>query len=127
MKAEDASDRATVPWLAVNRGAGEMTRHVVAKVDEIPTGGRKIVTVNGREIGIFNVGDGFFGVDQPLSASGRAAVPGRDRQPSGGAEPGDYRLTRTGEMLRCPWHCWEFDIRTGQSLCDPEQRAGSGL
>jgi nitrite reductase/ring-hydroxylating ferredoxin subunit len=24
-----------------------------------------------------------------------------------------------GEMIRCPWHCWEFDIRTGQSLCDP--------
>ena len=38
-----------------------MTRHVVASVDEIPAGGRKIVTVNGREIGIFKVGDGFFG------------------------------------------------------------------
>jgi 3-phenylpropionate/trans-cinnamate dioxygenase ferredoxin subunit len=23
-------------------------------------------------------------------------------------------------MLRCPWHCWEFDIRTGQSWCDPD-------
>jgi nitrite reductase/ring-hydroxylating ferredoxin subunit len=21
--------------------------------------------------------------------------------------------------LRCPWHGWEFDIRTGQSWCDP--------
>ena len=34
--------------------------------------------------------------------------------------PGEYRLTRQGEMLRCPWHCWEFDIRTGQSWCDPD-------
>ena len=23
------------------------------------------------------------------------------------------------EFLRCPWHGWEFDIRTGQSWCDP--------
>ena len=23
-------------------------------------------------------------------------------------------------MLRCPWHKWEFDIRTGQSWCDPD-------
>jgi 3-phenylpropionate/trans-cinnamate dioxygenase ferredoxin subunit len=23
-------------------------------------------------------------------------------------------------MLRCPWHGWEFDIRTGQSWCHPE-------
>ena len=21
--------------------------------------------------------------------------------------------------MRCPWHGWEFDIRTGQSYCDP--------
>ncbi|HET6239895.1 MAG TPA: hypothetical protein VFE41_33800 [Acetobacteraceae bacterium] len=33
--------------------------------------------------------------------------------------PGEYRFTRPGEMLRCPRHCWEFDIRTGQSRCDP--------
>ncbi|MFT8247294.1 Rieske (2Fe-2S) protein [Roseomonas sp. BN140053] len=23
-------------------------------------------------------------------------------------------------MLRCPWQGWEFDIRTGQSFCDPQ-------
>ncbi len=34
-------------------------------------------------------------------------------------EPGQYRLSRKGELLRCPWHGWEFDIRTGQSWCDP--------
>ena len=22
-------------------------------------------------------------------------------------------------MIKCPWHGWEFDIRTGQSWCDP--------
>ena len=34
--------------------------------------------------------------------------------------PGEYRLERHGEMLRCPWHGWEFDIKTGQSWCHPE-------
>ena len=34
--------------------------------------------------------------------------------------PGDYKLVRKGEFLRCPWHGWEFDIRTGQSWCDPK-------
>jgi nitrite reductase/ring-hydroxylating ferredoxin subunit len=23
-------------------------------------------------------------------------------------------------MLRCPWHGWQFDIKTGQAWCDPE-------
>ena len=33
--------------------------------------------------------------------------------------PGDYSYSRPGEMLRCPWHGWEYDIRTGQSWWDP--------
>jgi nitrite reductase/ring-hydroxylating ferredoxin subunit len=28
-------------------------------------------------------------------------------------------MIRKGEMVRCPWHGWEFDIRTGQSWCEP--------
>ena len=34
--------------------------------------------------------------------------------------PGQYNLSRPGEFIRCPWHGWEFDIRTGQSWCDPK-------
>ena len=26
--------------------------------------------------------------------------------------------SRPGEMLRCPWHGWEFGIRNGKSQCD---------
>ena len=33
--------------------------------------------------------------------------------------PGEYTYTRKGEILRCAWHGWEFDVRTGQSWCDP--------
>jgi 3-phenylpropionate/trans-cinnamate dioxygenase ferredoxin subunit len=33
--------------------------------------------------------------------------------------PGVYRYARRGEILRCPWHQWEFDLRTGQSWFDP--------
>ncbi len=33
---------------------------------------------------------------------------------------GEYRLARMGEVVRCPWHAWEFDIHTGCSLHDPE-------
>ena len=23
--------------------------------------------------------------------------------------------------LSCPWHGWEYDVRTGRSLCEPEK------
>jgi nitrite reductase/ring-hydroxylating ferredoxin subunit len=24
-------------------------------------------------------------------------------------------------VIRCPWHSWEYDIRTGKSWCDPRR------
>ncbi len=35
--------------------------------------------------------------------------------------PGEYCFSRQGEILRCPWHGWEFDIRTGRSFFDPSK------
>ena len=37
------------------------------------------------------------------------------------SEPGKYRYTRRGEIVRCPWHGWEFDLRTGKSYCEPDR------
>ncbi len=30
-------------------------------------------------------------------------------------------LQREGEILRCPWHGWEFDLTTGRSVFMPEE------
>ena len=35
------------------------------------------------------------------------------------AVPETISYERRGEFLRCPWHGWEFDIKTGQSYFDP--------
>ena len=32
------------------------------------------------------------------------------------------RFERDGEIIRCPWHLWEFEIATGQCLVDPNVR-----
>ena len=39
-----------------------MSKHVVATVAEIPPGQRKLVTVRGRSIAVFNLGGEFFGL-----------------------------------------------------------------
>jgi 3-phenylpropionate/trans-cinnamate dioxygenase ferredoxin subunit len=36
-------------------------------------------------------------------------------------EPGVYRRSRIGELLRCLWHGREFDMRNGQSYFDPKR------
>jgi 3-phenylpropionate/trans-cinnamate dioxygenase ferredoxin subunit len=32
---------------------------------------------------------------------------------------GQIAFEREGEILKCPWHQWEFDLRTGLSLYGP--------
>ena len=39
-----------------------MSKHVVATVAEIPPGSRKLVTVRGRSIAVFNLDGEFFGL-----------------------------------------------------------------
>jgi nitrite reductase/ring-hydroxylating ferredoxin subunit len=37
------------------------------------------------------------------------------------SKPGEYAWAREGEILRCPWHGWEFDVTTGRSVFNPHK------
>jgi nitrite reductase/ring-hydroxylating ferredoxin subunit len=97
-----------------------MTKHVVAPLAELPPGSRKLVMVNGRGIAVFNIGGELFALVDRCPHKGGSLCKGKLVGLVESAEPGRYRYSRAGEILRCPWHGWEFDIRTGKSWCDPQ-------
>jgi 3-phenylpropionate/trans-cinnamate dioxygenase ferredoxin subunit len=97
-----------------------MTRHVVATVDEIAPGGSKLVSVKGREIGLFNVNGSFYALANRCPHAGGALCEGEVVGLVQSDGPGNYKIVRKGEFLRCPWHGWEYEISTGQSWCDPK-------
>ena len=106
-----------------------MTRVVIAKAWEIPPGERKIVVpFRGRAgIGVFNVNGELFALRNicphkrgPLCTgelTGRIAA---DAPPSG--HSAELTVEGEGEVLRCPWHQWPFDIATGRCLLDSNVR-----
>jgi nitrite reductase/ring-hydroxylating ferredoxin subunit len=96
-----------------------MPRHVVAALEEFPPGTRKLVDVGGRAIVVFNLGGEFFALNNRCPHRGGSLFHGIQTGLIESKEPGDYCYSRRGEMVKCPWHGWEFDIRTGQSWCDP--------
>jgi nitrite reductase (NADH) small subunit len=40
----------------------------------------------------------------------------------GQAGVGDYSADESVAVLRCPWHGYEYDVRTGCTLFDPNRR-----
>ena len=96
-------------------------KYVVATVEEIPPGERKIVELGGRSIGIFNVDGEYFALRNRCPHQGGPLCEGILWGLLEASAPGELTYSRKGEILTCGWHGWEFDIRTGQSYCEPRR------
>lgn len=93
-------------------------RITVARVGDIAPGQRKIVSVDGRSIGVFNVGGEYRAY---LNICPHALAPvclGRVGGTTLPSAPGTFEWGRDGEILACPWHGWEFDLLDGHCLTD---------
>ena len=75
-----------------------MPEYKVATLDEVPLDGARAVKVDGRQIGLFNVGGELFAIDD--------ACPHMRADLSCG-------VVREKTVL-CGWHGWQFDLTTGQ-------------
>ena len=98
-----------------------MSKYVVAAADEILPGERKLVNVRGRPILIFNLDGDYFGILDRCPHQGASLCKGKLVGLVEADRPGQYNFTRNNEIIRCAWHGWEFDIRTGKSRCEPEK------
>lgn len=96
-------------------------RHVVASQDELAPGHRKIVKIGGREIGIFNIDGEYYAVRNICPHRTGPLCMGRLR-PLVTWEGSEMVYHRENEILKCPWHQYEFDIKTGECIVDPKLR-----
>lgn len=98
-----------------------MGKHIVGTVAEIGPGQRKIVEVDRISIGVFNVGGTFYALRNRCPHQGAPLCQGSLKGTALPSAPGEYLWARDGEVLRCPWHGWEFDVTNGQSLFNPHR------
>jgi nitrite reductase/ring-hydroxylating ferredoxin subunit len=98
-----------------------MAYHVVSLIEDLPPGDRKVVAVNGRDIVVFNVDGEFFALLNRCPHQGAGLCGGLLTTAVTSSEPGVYDYDATRNVIRCPWHSWEFDVRTGKSWCEPNR------
>jgi nitrite reductase (NADH) small subunit len=77
---------------------------IVAAAAEIPSGQRKIVQVNGLSIGVFHHDGQWYAVRNSCIHRGGPVATG----------------TLEGDILTCPWHGYQFNLRTAQCVDDPK-------
>jgi 3-phenylpropionate/trans-cinnamate dioxygenase ferredoxin subunit len=95
-------------------------KHVVARVQDVPPGGRLIVDVGGLSVGLFNVDGTFYAVLNRCPHAGAELCKGEVVSVLTSTAPGDWQLDTSRKLLACPWHGWEYDLETGESWVNPE-------
>jgi 3-phenylpropionate/trans-cinnamate dioxygenase ferredoxin subunit len=98
-----------------------LTRYAVSKADELADGERKVVDVNGRSIGIFNIDGKYFALRNACPHQGGPLCAGVVWSYVRSRAPGDYDFDAGRKLVRCPWHGWEFELSTGKSWFDPSR------
>jgi nitrite reductase (NADH) small subunit len=98
-----------------------MGKHVVGRVGEIPPGERRIVDLEGRSIGVFNVKGTFYALRNACPHQSGPLCRGQVRGLLQARDQKHLELSREGEIVRCPWHGWEFDLTNGRSIFNPHR------
>jgi nitrite reductase (NADH) small subunit len=98
-----------------------MGRHVIGKVSELPPGSNKILMLEQRSIGVFNIKGKYYALKNTCPHQAAPLCVGKVTGMTLPSRPGEYLYGREGEIVRCPWHGWEFDITNGKSIYDPHK------
>lgn len=95
--------------------------HVVADVEDLPPGEHEVVEVDGNEVGVFNVGGEYRAYTNWCPHHGAPVCTGSvhgTTEASYDREELELELewVKEDRVLLCPWHGWEFDLVSGETL-----------
>ena len=74
-----------------------------AKVSELKPGSAKVIEAGGKTIALCHAEGKFYALDNTCLHRGGPVGEG----------------FIDGELITCPWHGWQYDVKTGQSTMNP--------
>ncbi|MEM7538701.1 MAG: Rieske (2Fe-2S) protein [Chloroflexota bacterium] len=89
---------------------------------DLQHGERRVIDVDGRSIGLFNVNGEYFALHNRCPHMGGNLCAGPVTGTALYTDTNEFVYGRHGELVRCGWHGWEFEIATGQCLVDERMK-----
>jgi nitrite reductase/ring-hydroxylating ferredoxin subunit len=102
-----------------------MAVHYVGEAEAIAEGERIIVEVEGRSIGVYRLNGELYALHNRCPHEGAQLCKGEICGTTLPSQVYEYEYGRKGELVRCPWHGWEFEIKTGKSVFNDKVRTRS--
>lgn len=89
----------------------------LGSAEEFPTGQFRLFKAGRRELGVIRLADGrVYAVLNRCPHRGAPVCRGAVTGTLLPSDPDDLALGLEGEVVRCPWHGYEFSIRSGECL-----------
>lgn len=83
----------------------------VASLSDLAPGSAMVAEVNGKQIALFNVGGTVYATDNTCLHQGGPLGEG----------------SLEGEIVTCPWHLWQYNVRTGEKVGAGDLRVATYL
>jgi nitrite reductase (NADH) small subunit len=94
---------------------------VVCGADDLAPGEKHALRVGRRNVVVVRAADGRYWAIADICPHQGAQLSAGHLGGSLVFADGVCSVEREGEILRCPWHNFAFDVTTGRSLLDPER------
>jgi nitrite reductase/ring-hydroxylating ferredoxin subunit len=98
-------------------------KNLVCRAEDVVTGNPRIVKIRTMSVGLFRVGEDIHALLNVCPHKGAPLCEGPQCGTTDWDGGGEFISCRDNEIVRCAWHGWEFDIRSGASLVDPDVKA----
>jgi nitrite reductase/ring-hydroxylating ferredoxin subunit len=92
-------------------------KRAIGRIEDFPQGEVRIIDVGRHSIGIYHLDDGkLYALRNRCPHHGAPLCFGQIGGTMLPSDAGEYEFGMAGQVVRCPWHGWEFDIATGRTL-----------
>ena len=95
----------------------------VCHAQDVVPGSPVIAKVRNLSVGVFRVGDSFYALLNLCPHRGAPLCEGVQCGTTAPVDRAEFVYHRDNEIIRCAWHGWEFDIKTGAALAASGVRA----